>query len=52
MRYDKNFAKFGGHPEWYELKKGIGYVPTEKAPEEAKKAMEKYNSYHFNFDIK
>lgn len=52
MRYDKNYAMFAGHPEWYEFKTGIGYVPTDKAPEEAKKAMREYNSYAFEFNKK
>lgn len=52
MRYDKNYAYFRPHEEWYTLVKGIGYVPTEKAPPEAVKAMEEYNSYTFNPDPK
>ena len=26
MRYDKNFACFGEHSEWYSFMKGVGYV--------------------------
>ena len=47
MRYDKNFAFFVSHEEWYTFVKGVGYVPTEEAPEEAVKAMEEYNRYSF-----
>lgn len=47
MRYDKNFHIFIKHPEWYTAVPGKGYIPTEAAPEEAKKAMEEYNSYTF-----
>ena len=47
MRYDKNYAIFAKDADWSEFIKGIGYVPTDKAPEEAKKAMKKYNSYTF-----
>lgn len=50
MRFDRNFAVFAGQSEWYQFVNGRGYVPTDKAPEEAKKAMEKYNSYAFNFN--
>ena len=48
MRIDPNFKIFGGHPEWYTIKKGVGYIPTDKAPEAAAEAMRKYNSYKFN----
>ena len=47
MRYDRNFAFFAPHFEWYTFTKGIGYVPTAEAPEEAIKAMEEYNRYSF-----
>lgn len=52
MRYDKNFAAFIKHTEWYQFVYGIGYVPTDEAPEEARKAMERYNSYTYNTDQK
>jgi len=45
MRYDRNFIVFAGHPDWYTHVKGVGYVPTDEAPEEARKAMEEYNKY-------
>lgn len=47
MRYDKSFAYFRPHFDWYRFEHGVGYVPTEKAPEEARKAMDKYNSYTY-----
>ncbi len=47
MRYDKNFAYFVSHSDWYEFVVGKGYVPTEKAPPEAVKAIEEYNLYRF-----
>ena len=48
MRIDKNFRVFGGRPEWYTFVPKQGYIPKEDAPEEAKKAMRKYNSYTFS----
>lgn len=48
MRYDINFAFFAPHPEWYNFVEGKGYIPTIKAPPEAMKAMQEYNSYKFN----
>ena len=48
MRYDKNFAFFAPHPEWYKFVAGKGYIPIDKAPPEAVKAIEKFNSYRFN----
>ncbi len=33
MRYDKSFAYFRPHFDWYRFVHGVGYVPTEKAPE-------------------
>ena len=45
MRIDKNLMLFLPHPEWYKHKKGIGYVPTDRAHKEAVEAMKKYNSY-------
>lgn len=47
MRYDTNLAVFLGHPDWYGFEVGVGYVPTDKAPPEAVKAIEEYNSYGF-----
>lgn len=47
MRIDPNFIVFAGHSDWYTFEKGVGYVPTSKASEDAKKAMEAYNSYTF-----
>lgn len=47
MRYDRNFAVFAGHSDWYTFVKGVGYVPTDKAPEEAVKAMKEFNSYTY-----
>lgn len=50
MRYDRNYAYFRPHTDWYTFEVGIGYVPTDKAPPEAVKAMQAYNSYTFNPD--
>lgn len=47
MRYDRNYAYFRPHFDWYTFEKGVGYVPTEKAPEDAVKAMKEYNSYTY-----
>lgn len=47
MRYDENYAFFVSHYDWYTVEEGVGYVPTDKAPAEAVKAMEAYNSYTF-----
>lgn len=47
MRYDKNYAVFAGHYDWFYTVPGVGYVPTDKAPEEARIAMEKFNSYTY-----
>ncbi len=47
MRYDKNYAFFAPHHDWYTIVIGVGYVPTEKAPPEAVKAIEDFNSYTF-----
>ena len=45
MRIDRNFVVFIMHTDWYTHVKGVGYVPTEKAPKEAVEAMKRYNSY-------
>lgn len=47
MRYDKNYAYFRPHTEWYNFVVGVGYIPTEKAPSDAVKAMQAYNAYTF-----
>ena len=47
MRYDRNFAVFASHYDWYTFVKGVGYVPTDKAPAEAVEAMKKFNSYTY-----
>lgn len=52
MRYDKNYAYFARHYDWYTFKKGIGYIPTDKAPTEAVEAMKKFNEYTYNPDHK
>ena len=46
MRYDKDLALFAKHLDWYKVVHGIGYVPTDKAPEKARNAMENYNKNH------
>lgn len=43
MRADKDFMVFASHFDWYTTKKGVGYVPTDKAPKEAVEAMERCN---------
>lgn len=48
MKYDRNYAYFITHTDWYTEVKGIGYVPTDKAPPEAVNAMKTYNAYTFN----
>lgn len=45
MKIDPNFIVFADHSEWYTFVKGKGYVPTEKAPKEAREAMERLNKY-------
>ena len=45
MRSDKNLKIFLGHRDWYEFKRGEGYVPTDKAPPEAVEAMKAFNRY-------
>ena len=47
MRIDPNWRIFADHTDWYTFEKGVGYVPTDKAPKEAVEAMKKYNSYGF-----
>lgn len=47
MRVDRNLLVFLGHFDWYTLKKGEGYVPTDKAPPEAVAAMKRFNSYTY-----
>lgn len=47
MRIDPNFMVFAEHEEWYTFEKGVGYIPTDEAPQEAVEAMQKYNSYAF-----
>ncbi len=46
MRIDPDAIIFIGHTEWYKRVKNVGYVPTDKAPKEAREAMERYNKYH------
>ena len=47
MRFDKNFAYFRPHFDWYTFKIGYGYIPTDIAPPEAIKAMQEYNAYTY-----
>jgi len=44
MTIDANLRKFLTHIEWWEFEIGVGYVPTEQAPPEAREAMWNYNS--------
>lgn len=50
MRIDRNLIIFLGKCDWYTFEKGVGYVPTDKAPPEAIEAMKQYNSYTYNPD--
>lgn len=43
MKYDRDYVVFAGHFDWFKAVPGVGYVPTEKAPKEAREAMERYN---------
>ena len=49
MRYDRNFAVFVGHSEWYTFEPGVGYIPTAEAPDYVVEAINKYNSYHWRW---
>ena len=51
MRYDKNFAVFAKHTNWYNFVIGYGYVPTDKAPTKVERAMFEYNCYRFWNDL-
>ena len=44
MRHDRNLAYFAPHYDWYTAEKGVGYVPTEKAPKESAEAETRCNS--------
>ncbi|MGI6067802.1 hypothetical protein [Absicoccus porci] len=52
MRADHNLRKFCGHPEWYTHELGHMFIPTEECPDNAKKAMDEYNSYTFPEEYK
>ena len=43
MRIDEDFKMFCSHTEWYDIEKGVGYVPTDICPEYARKAMARLN---------
>ena len=45
MRVDPNYMVFAPHYDWYTVVKGVGYVPTDKAPKEAVEAMKKHNAH-------
>lgn len=47
MRIDYNLIKFLNHDEWYTHKRGHMYIPTDKCPEDIKKAMDEFNSYTY-----
>jgi len=47
MRIDKDYLLFGTHHDWYKVIKGVGYVPTDKAPKEAREAMKRFNKNSF-----
>ena len=42
MRYDKDFAFFIKHDDWYTIEPGKGYMPTPNAPKEAVEAIERF----------
>ena len=48
MRYDRDYAIFTKRFDWFKVVPGVGYVPTEKAPKEAREAIERYNKNHMN----
>ena len=52
MRIDSDYKVFCNHFDWFETVPGVGYVPTEKCPPEAKKAMERFNKRHCAPNIK
>ena len=43
VRIDSDYKIFCFHSEWYDVVKGIGYVPTAECPKEAAEAMERFN---------
>lgn len=43
MRTGKDMNIFITHFDWYKEVPGVGYEPTEKAPEEAVEAMKRVN---------
>lgn len=47
MRIDRNYILFFAHDDWYTNEEGHMYIPTDKCPEEAREAMDRYNSYTF-----
>ncbi len=47
MRYDKDYAIFAIHFDWYDFVPYVGYVPTDRAPKEAREAMKRYNEEHY-----
>ena len=48
MRYDRDYAYFRPHFDWYIYIRCVGYIPTPIAPEDAVQAMERFNqrTYH------
>ena len=42
MRFDRNAAYFVPHTDWYTFEKGVGYIPTEKAPEKDVGKLDRY----------
>ncbi len=44
MNIDNDYKMFCFHSEWYNIVRGVGYVPTDACPEEARKAMERVNA--------
>ena len=43
IRYDTDYVVFAVEFDQFKVVRGISYVPTEKAPKEAREAMDRYN---------
>lgn len=52
MRADHNLMKWCNHPDWYTQKDGHMFIPTDKCPNDVKKAMDEFNSYTFPEEYK
>ena len=52
MRADHNLMKWCNHPDWYTQKDGHMFIPTDKCPDDVKKALDEFNSYTFPEEYK